>query len=192
MKRIALFGGSFDPIHLGHLSIIEALVHSKQYEHIFVIPCGSHAFQKKFLFTSKERLDFLRASLSELSTVEVSEIEISTAQASYSIDTILHFKEKYPATKLVFVLGTDAFSKLDQWHRVDELVQLCQFVVIKRKDDLLQIPVIAGLNYELIDINAPQISSTKIREQIAKKGSLKGLVHPFVEEQLKSTTQRAN
>ena len=113
--KTAIFGGSFDPIHKGHLEIIDRL--SKMFDKVIVLPNYQNPL-KSNATPAKKRLEWLTKSITQ-NNVEISEFEINQNKPCYTIDTIKHFKQFYD--KITFVIGADNLLTLDKWKKIDEL-----------------------------------------------------------------------
>ena len=138
--RLGIYGGTFDPIHNGHLHVIHQLLVKKIVDRLVVIPARDPQLRATAPSASaSDRLTMCELAIKELPTdlqsrIEVSSIEIERSGPTYSIDTVEELKKKYPDADLVLVLGTDAFSSIDKWHRAGELKKAVEFVVIDRPD----------------------------------------------------------
>ncbi len=150
--KVAIFGGSFDPIHKGHLEIIDKL--SKMFDKVIVLPNYQNPLKTNATPANK-RLEWLQKSIVQ-KNVEISEFEINQNKPCYTIDTIKYFKQFYD--KISFVIGADNLATLHKWKNIDELRDLVDFVVVTRDE-------IPTKGYKTIKINIP-INSTKIREEL--------------------------
>jgi nicotinate-nucleotide adenylyltransferase len=153
--KVVLFGGSFDPIHKGHIEIIEKV--TKIADKVIVIPNYLNPLKNSFSAPATLRLEWLKKSINN-PKVEISDFEIKQNKICYSIDTIKYFKQNYD--KISFVIGADNLKTLNRWKNIKEIKKLVEFIVIKRDN----IPI---KGYQTIDINIP-ISSTKIRNDLTK------------------------
>ena len=160
MAKLGIYGGTFDPIHRGHLHLIEEVLARKVVDRIILIPAGQPQLRSsQTLATSQQRREMCLAALKDLPTsisqlVEVNPIEILRSGPSYTIDTVEAIKQTYPDDQLFLLLGTDAYEKIDEWHRSKDLSDLVEFVVIDRPD----FP-----GRPTLDIDALNISATSVR-----------------------------
>jgi len=145
-----LFGGSFDPIHKGHLEIINKL--SQMDKKVIVLPNYLNPLKQKFSAPANLRLKWLKQTINN-PKVEISDYEIKQNKSCYTIDTVKYFKQFYD--KISFVIGADNLASLNKWKNIDELKQLVEFIVVTRDN----IPI---NGYKSINIDIP-ISSTEIR-----------------------------
>ena len=139
---------------------------SNKFEKVIVIPSGNPWLKEKPPVASAEQrfqmADLAVTAMGLSQMVEVLPLETRRAGNSYAIDTVDELKKIYPDTNFTLVLGSDAATKLDKWHRAKELLKLVKVLVIKR-------PNAAASEYEEISIKALDISSTKVRDSIAKR-----------------------
>jgi nicotinate-nucleotide adenylyltransferase len=133
MKRLGLFGGSFDPVHLGHLLVAQAAREELELERLFFIPAAQSPFKPASQPTSaNERLRLLRLALAGQAWCEVDEQETRRGGVSYTIDTVRDYARRFPDTSLFYLIGADHVPKLGQWRAAEELARLVEFVVIPR------------------------------------------------------------
>ena len=160
MAKIAIYGGTFDPIHLGHLHVIAEVIKRDIADRILLVPAGQPRLRDaEPSATGGDRRAMCQAALKDLAPeiaarVEVNPIEILRSGPSYSIDTIEAVAQTYPGDQILLILGTDAFSKIEEWHRSKELQDMVDFIVIDRPD----FPGSPNL-----DINALNVSATAVR-----------------------------
>jgi nicotinate-nucleotide adenylyltransferase len=159
MGNIAIFGGSFDPPHLGHVEVVEKALKELDIDKLIIIPNYLNPLKKTFHAPANLRLKWLK-KIFKSSKVEVSDFEIKQNRPVYSIETIKKFKPKY------FIIGSDNLKTLDKWKNIDEILKLTQFVVATRgKVDL---DLLKKYNIKkVLNINIP-ISSTEIRNCVFK------------------------
>ena len=131
--RIALFGGSFDPPHTGHLSIAEAAVDQCGLDRIYFVPCRVSPLKGKLPGASGgERVAMLRLALAGVSRAEVSEWELARPGPSYSWETVEHFAAQFPDARLYWLMGADQWAVIDRWARPDILRNRLTFIVFAR------------------------------------------------------------
>ena len=171
IQKIAIVGGTFDPIHLGHLKIITEI--AKKYEKVIVIPTGEPWLKtSKPIATGEQRVAMAQTAVNSLNLadqVQVSAIEVKRKGPSYAIDTVNELKLIYPDAAFTLVLGSDAALNLHKWHRSDELQKLVEVLVVKR-------PSVEVSQFPEIQIDAPDISSTLIRDKVAHSKEIAELV----------------
>ena len=176
--RIGLYGGTFDPIHNGHVHVIQELISRKIVDHLLVVPAGEprlrdqepHATGAQRRAMCQLVVDGLPAEIK--SHVEVNPIEVLRQGPSYAIDTVEAVAQTYPGDAILFIVGTDAYEKIDQWHRADELKKMVEFVVIDRPD-------FPGQHTTSVDAIA--VSATDIRAH--KSDAVPAAVAAYIKEQ---------
>lgn len=182
MKRIGIFGGTFNPIHYGHLIAAQTVgVELKLDETIFV-PCAHppHKMERE-LAPSKDRLAMIRLAIRKNPFFDVSDFEIQKGGKSYSIDTVRHFRTLYPrGTKFFFIVGADAAECLPTWKDVDELVKMVTFVAVNRPG--YKPNNCHTIKHKSMEIPGMEISSSFIRHSLHKGRSIRYLTHERVVE----------
>lgn len=165
--RLGIFGGSFDPPHIGHvLSATTALI-SARLDKLLVIPCFEHAFDKKYSASFEERLAMTKITFEQLTHVEVSDIERDLPKPSYTINTLRELSLKYMSAQLVLVVGADVMLENKKWHEFDEIVKLAELFVVRRSQ-------YQEVSHKLFDgkttgIEIPNVNSTQIRSILKLK-----------------------
>ena len=138
MERIGLFGGSFNPVHLGHLLVAQAAREELDLSRVVFIPAAQSPFKPGAeLVPADQRLRLLRLALAGQAWCEVDEQEIQRGGVSYSVDTVRAYVARFPMAHLFYLIGADHVSFLPKWRDAQELAQLLEFVVIPRPGELL-------------------------------------------------------
>jgi nicotinate-nucleotide adenylyltransferase len=133
MKSIGLFGGSFDPVHMGHLLVAQAAREELDLDRLFFIPAAQSPFKPELRPSpARARVQLLRLSLAGQSWCEVDEQEIQRGGVSYTIDTVRDYARRFPGAPLFYLIGADHLPQLPKWRATEELAQLAEFVVIPR------------------------------------------------------------
>ena len=157
--KVGLYGGTFDPIHDGHLHVIKVLISRDLVDKLLVIPAGNPRLREHNpQATGAQRRQMCQLAINSLdaeikSRVEVNPIEILREGPSYTIDTVEAVAATYPGAHIVLIVGSDAYEKIDQWHRAQELKQMVEFLVIDRPHH----PGQANLQIDALDVSATQI-----------------------------------
>ena len=186
MKRIGLLGGTFDPVHIGHLIIAEVVREEYELDRILFIPNLRHAFKDNHQILSVEhRLAMLRLALAGNPCFAICELEIARDGTSYSIDTVRQLYKTYARSQhqLYFIIGSDNLPQLHRWKEIEELTALCRFIVFKRSGfDVEQHYFPPNSNFSFTDtpLNI-DISSSTIRQRTVAGESIRYLVPPEVE-----------
>jgi nicotinate-nucleotide adenylyltransferase len=133
MQRIGLFGGSFDPVHLGHLLVMQAAREELDLARLFLIPAAQSPFKPDCQPTpAPERLRLLRLALAGKTWCELDEQEIRRGGVSYTIDTARDYAGRFPEAQLFYLIGADHLLQLPKWRAAQDLARLVEFVVIPR------------------------------------------------------------
>ncbi len=131
--KIGLFGGSFDPVHLGHLLVAQAAREELELTRLFFIPTSRSPFKpERELAAPRDRICLLRLALAGRSWCEIDEQEIDRGGISYTIDTLRDYAARFPGSTLFYLIGADHVPKLMQWRDARELARLAEFVAIPR------------------------------------------------------------
>jgi len=159
--KIAIFGGSFDPPHIGHESIATEALKQLDISKLIIVPNFLNPFKKKTFLDGKTRLDLLKKIFINQEKVQVDDFEILQNQAVYSYLTVNYIQKKYNPSKIYLIIGTDNIEKLHLWHKFEELNKRVTFVVANRSGFL-------NKNYakmQSLNVNV-DISSTKLRDTL--------------------------
>lgn len=132
MKPIGVFGGTFDPIHYGHLRTAFEMLQALRFEEVRFIPCGDPPHRGETFASAEDRLKMVRVAAEQQSGFVVDDIEVRRDGPSYTIDTLLSLREEFPQRSLGLILGMDAFLGLPRWHRWTEILQAAHIVVAHR------------------------------------------------------------
>lgn len=132
--NLCLFGGSFDPVHSGHLTIAEAAVRRCGLDKLLFLPAAESPFKqgKKHLFSDAQRLALLRLATAPLPWAEVSELDLQLPPPSWSWRLAEHYRNAFPSAELFWLLGTDQWQELHRWGRYEYLIKTLHFIVYHR------------------------------------------------------------
>ena len=180
MKRIGVFGGSFDPVHKGHIALADAAVKELKLDKLIIMPAYIQPFKKDRETTEAGiRLEMLRLAFHKNPEIEVSDYEIMSGGISYTVNTLAHIKEQYPDCEIIFVMGTDSFISFSNWYEGKTMLRNYSLAVSERpgyKEDELHMKMdeyrlfykttVYGIKAEM-----PDCSSTEIRDFV-KEGRL--------------------
>jgi len=179
---IALYGGSFDPIHIGHLITAETALETYNLERVIFIPSYITPLKGRELEASdKNRFEMTKLSTKDNMKFEVSDFEILNEGVSYSYNTVKYFSKKYKNEKIYFIIGTDRAKDLKKWYNIEELSKLVTFVFVARDEEDLY-KVVDGdvfyksISYEIMKSPIVEISSSLIRDKIKNKNSIKYMI----------------
>ncbi len=190
MKKIGILGGSFDPIHVGHLMIAEAVWDEYKLDKILFVPCANPPHKNNVLTSAKHRFNMTLLATCSNPHFEVSAIEIERTGPSYTVDTIKEFKRIYgDDTELYFIIGADCIQELPTWHKIDELLKLCQFIATRRPSYTTDLDIIAkefsDYNIKVLETPELEISSTDIRQRIKKGYSIQYITTEQVQQYIR-------
>jgi len=188
---IGIFGGSFDPVHLGHLKTAKSIKKELNFERLFLLPCHDPVHKNSLHYSPKQRLEMLNLAIKDYPSLEIDTREIDREGNSYMIDTLADLTEEFKGKTICLIIGMDSFLSFKTWKKWDEFTRLVHLIILPRNTDRLAENNLetfdlaldksdlnissSGLLYfsnsELIDI-----SSTDIRGKIASNQNLDGLM----------------
>lgn len=195
-KRVAVMGGTFDPIHYGHLVTAEAVRHEFQLDQVLFIPTGKPPHKAADTVSDSESRYLMTLLATESNDhFYASRMEIDRSGFTYTIDTIHALQQIYPAdTEIFFITGADAFYQMFSWHNAEELLKTCTFVAATRpgyqKEELIQ-RISATIQdhpmqrFHFLEVPALAISSSDIRARVRSGRPIKYLVPEAVENFIK-------
>ena len=189
-KKIGIMGGTFDPVHMGHLVVANEVLNIYSLDEIIFIPAGNPPHKRGTIASSRDR--YLMTEMATLSNgkFKVSDIEVKKEEKSYTLKTIQELKKIYPDAEFYFITGTDAVIELPSWHQPEELLKMCRFVAVSRpgismgevREKISEINNMYNSNIELFQAPMLQISSTDIRQRFKMGKSAKYLLPESVEQ----------
>ena len=188
---IGIFGGSFDPVHLGHLKTAKSIKKELNFERLFLLPCHDPVHKNSLHYSPKQRLEMLNLAIKDYPSLEIDKREIDREGNSYMIDTLADLTEEFKGKTICLIIGMDSFLSFKTWKKWDEFARLVHLIVLPRNTNGLVKKSLetfdlaldnndlnissSGLLYfsnsELIDV-----SSTDIRGKIASNQNLDGLM----------------
>jgi nicotinate-nucleotide adenylyltransferase len=182
MQRIGLFGGSFDPVHNGHLLVAMAACEELNLSRLYFIPAAQSPFKPESVpAPAEQRLRFLRLALAGHTNYEVDDQEIRRGSVSYSIDTVRAYAEKFHGSELFYLIGADHIAQLPKWREAEQLAKLVEFLVIPRPGET---PATLPPAFRLRWLGGFPfgVSSSQIRQRVKAGLSITHLVPPAVAE----------
>ncbi len=132
VQLIGIMGGTFDPIHKGHLFLIEALLKKFKFESVRLIPCKLPVHKKPAQATAKQRVAMLQLAIKHLSRVYIDLREIQRQSPSYMIETLQSLRQDYPMSALALIIGSDSFNHLSSWYDYENLLNFAHLIVVTR------------------------------------------------------------
>lgn len=173
MANIAIYGGTFNPVHIGHTNLLERFIEAFDFDKVIVIPTNIPPHKEVHITADGQtRLEMCKTAFRNKKVI-VSDIELKREDKSYSYDTVLQIKNAYPNDELFFLMGSDMFLYLEKWYRYDDLKELVTFCAAARNEEdrkLLEEHALKleknGAKTVITDIDIIDISSAQIREKI--------------------------
>lgn len=187
MKRIGLFGGSFDPVHNGHLLVAMAACEEIGLDRVFFIPAAQSPFKPQSKPAPAEmRLRLLRLALAGNTNCEVDQQELQRGGTSYTIDTVRDYRKRFPNSEVFYLIGADHIPQLHKWRCAEELARSVEFVAIPRPGQAAPAPS-AGFRVRSLRGFPFAVSSSQIRERVRAGKSIDGLVPAAVAEVMRNS-----
>ncbi|MFC1709152.1 nicotinate-nucleotide adenylyltransferase [Candidatus Omnitrophota bacterium] len=172
--RIGIFGGTFNPVHFGHLVLAQQAYEKLNLDKVIFIPSFYPPHKKSSdIASAVHRYNMVKLAIQGNSRFKVSNIEINRRGRSFSIDTLRQLKKIYPKAKLFFISGSDVSDQISKWKSIDQILLLAKFVLAKRPGYRLKK---YNRNISVISITELDISSSMIRRKIKTKKSIRYLM----------------
>ncbi len=192
--RIGLFGGTFDPLHIGHLISAEVLADELGLDRVIFIPSGRPPHKPDKVITSSEhRYNMLELGIKDNSKFEIDKFELDKAEPCYTINTVKYFLRKYAEHKLYWLIGSDSLAELPSWYCFDELIELIDIIsayrggfererVLAELRESVNERQYEKLSQGLIRTPMIEISASEIRKRVKNGISIKYFVPESIEE----------
>jgi len=187
---IGILGGSFNPIHLGHILIGETAAKLFNLKSVLLLVNSISPFKiGTKMPLNADRLAMVKLARLKNPLFEVCPVEMENGGVSFSYDTIMRFRELYPEKSFAFIIGLDSLLTLHNWYKIQELIKLCDFITVMRPNferpkTLIGFPkdVEQSLLGNIIDCKLSDLSSTEIRNRVKDGRSIRGMVTTEVED----------
>lgn len=192
MKYTALFGGTFNPPHMGHYEMLGILEKDPDIEEIWITPTKIPPHKVcSFLADDEFRIKMCEALSSDFSKAKVSLIEFERDGKSYTFDTVKLLKERYPEKNFIFAMGGDMLVTFDEWYKYEELLKMLPFIAFRRADidntefdEKAELFTRMGMDLRVMDSEITDISSTELRDDFkALKGFLPEKVYNLIKDE---------
>ncbi len=186
MKKIGLFGGSFDPVHLGHLLMAQAACEEAGLERLYFILAAQSPFKPSTTPTpASERVRVLRLALAGKTNYEIDEQEIKRGGVSYTIDTVRDYARRFPQAELYYLIGADHVPSLAKWRDAAELAKMVKFLAIPRpgQAEVAFAPPFQGKALKGFPL---AVSASEIRARVKARLPIDHLVAPAVAEAIRN------
>tara|TARA_S200000501_G_scaffold377437_1_gene435840 strand:- start:20959 stop:21636 length:678 start_codon:yes stop_codon:yes gene_type:complete len=202
IKRIGVFGGTFDPVHLGHMGSAKALLAAQNLDQIYFMPCQQHPHDKQPMANAEQRLAMLNLAVQGQSSFSVDDRELARSGKSFTVDSLIDIREEVgEQAVLIFLLGSDAFAEFHRWQRWEAIFSLANVAVIERANaQSVQAIETVGLKQKInqavdfVDTPSGQmtiaslppypVSSTLLRDQLLQASASSSLLTEFMSPQV--------
>jgi nicotinate-nucleotide adenylyltransferase len=186
MQKLGLYGGSFDPVHLGHLLVAQAAREELRLERLFFIPAAQSPFKpERQPSRAADRLQLLRLALAGQTGCEIDEQEVRRGGISYTVDTVRDYVRRFPGAEIHYLIGADNLSQLPKWREAEELAGLARFAVIPRPGETA-VPFPAGFQGQWLRGFLLAVSSSELRARVKAGLGLEPLVPAAVAEAIRN------
>jgi len=172
--KIGLLGGSFDPVHFGHLLAAQDVYEQYRLDRLLLVPAAQAPLKPQEVQSSPEdRLAMLRTAIEWDKRFEVSDVELQRGGVSYTIDSARHFRARFPHDALFWIIGGDQLPQMNRWKDIGELARLVDFIFLERPGHpAKEMPAIAGVRLHRCDGHLIEISSSELRQRVRRGLSL--------------------
>lgn len=189
MRRLAIFGGTFDPVHWGHLILAEAALHQVPLEQVIWVPSFNPSYKQAATF--EHRVEMVQQAIADNPKFAVSLVEQAHSGSSFAINTLINLSADHPDTRWYWIIGLDAFQTLPRWYLGQELAQLCEWLIAPRLlsgETITQSEIICkqvvqkltkptfNIHWQLLNIPFVGLSSSLIRNMYNDGRSIRYLV----------------
>ncbi|OED43860.1 nicotinate (nicotinamide) nucleotide adenylyltransferase [Chromatiales bacterium (ex Bugula neritina AB1)] len=181
-KKIGVYGGSFDPVHNGHLRSAQEVMQLCNLDELRFVPSGNPPHRSRALVSAVHRRAMLKLAVADVPGMVIDTRELERTQPSYSIDTLESIRAEVPHASLVLIIGMDQFSAFDTWHRWQELLQRVDLAVLERPGETISAharELLKGALAERISVlkvTQLEISSSRIRHDLSQGLEIRFLV----------------
>ncbi len=191
ITKLGIYGGTFDPIHFGHLVVAEYVREACQLDQVIFVPSARPPHKDlEEVLDSYYRYAMVELAIEDNPHFTVSSLEIDRKGMSYTVETISAYQQKFPGVEIYFILGVDALLLMNTWKDVDHLAEICRFVVVTRPgyqlnrgDERFQgVPALMWEKMVVVSIPGHSISSSDVRKRIALGKTIRYLVPAVVEK----------
>lgn len=186
MEKIGLFGGSFDPVHLGHLLVAQAACEEFGIDRLIFIPAARSPFKPDSApANERHREQMLRLAMAGQPKFALDLQELSRGGTSYTIDTVRSYRSRHPKAQLFWLIGADHVATLDKWREASELAQQLEFLIIPRPGEAEVSPPKPFVAHQLRGFPLG-VSSSQIRDRVARGLPIDHLTLPAVAESIRN------
>ncbi len=199
--RFGVYGGSFDPVHVGHLSIAQQVLNALKLEQVFLMPAATppHKRERQQMASGADRLAMCKLAVHNMHGLGVSDLEVKRGGVSYTVETARVLRGAYgPDAQIYFLIGSDSLLDLPMWYEVHELLKLVRFAIAERREvpikeslwahvrEALGADAEAQLRASVISIERVDVSSTLIRQLLQSGERVPGYLRRDVEDYIRA------
>ncbi len=181
--RLGVFGGSFDPVHLGHVGLVKQVREICRLDKVIVMPAAVSPFKTDITHkavSGEDRLEMCRLAFEEFPFAEVSGYEISQKEVSYTVNTLRHIRKLHPHDESFFIMGGDMLLSFEKWRNYEEILSICTLLAVSRENDAEDVKTLEKTASKLgkygtarvVQIETFPVSSTEIREKIKNNSDI--------------------
>ncbi|MEM7647078.1 MAG: nicotinate (nicotinamide) nucleotide adenylyltransferase, partial [Pseudomonadota bacterium] len=208
MNKIALFGGTFDPVHLGHTACVQHLVEKMDFSQVVLVPTSQNPLKKNLEPASREdRLKMIELAVADFrEEITIDEFEVMKNQPSYSFETLKRYQDSHNPEELFLVMGLDSFQSFDQWKNFSEIIKMTNLLIVSRPPyrrplGVSELPpglqpfvnsyergfalLETGRTIEFVTIKTEDISSSLVRKKLKAGKNINSLLNMDVEKYIK-------
>lgn len=175
MSKIGIFGGTFNPVHLGHIAVAKAVLENTDVDRIVFLPTGNpHYKTAKVLADGHHRYNMLAEATKDFENMEISDYEIKSPGPCYTVDTMRYFKKQYPHNSYCFIIGADSLDYLHKWKDAQSLIRENEFIVVNRNfrqnyniDKNIEYISSVGGKVTKADMPCFDVSSSEVRRKLS-------------------------
>ena len=179
--RLGVFGGTFDPPHLGHLIVASDIYAELELDRLVFVPAAAPPHKRGRVHASAERrLEMVRAAVAADPRFTVDDLELQREGESYSVDTLREFRAREPDAELFFIIGVDQLREIDSWRQPEEVARLATLVVVSREGDEADLDM--AFPVRAVSVTRIDLSATRIRERVERREPIRYLVPDEVRE----------
>lgn len=189
MRKVGIMGGTFDPIHIGHLLAASSALEAVHLDEVWFIPSSSPPLKPNApVATAQQRLAMVERAIKDHHCFRALDIELSRGGTSYSYDTVVTLMKQYPDCCFSYIIGSDRIHDLPTWYKAEQLKELVQFIGLDRPSDPLQLDSISSEwrnKLTIVPMPLIEISSTQLRNRLRDGLSVRYYVPDAVEQYLR-------
>jgi len=175
--RLGIFGGTFNPIHLGHLLIAADAAEAFHLDRVVFIPAATPPHKRpRVLAPAAQRLRMVKLAIRGNPRFTCSDIEVRRGGPSYSVETLRHLRSAMPRARFFFIIGSDSLRELHRWKEARELVKLCEFICVTRPGERIARCRLRGARIHRLTGHPANVSSTDIRNRVARGATTRYLL----------------